>query len=316
MSPRRISDMHPTGGKEWVVLLEADRGDDPHEFDRNTMQRLLAAVAHTRPSSLHTENRYVLQMFVEATNPPAALLAAFSLWGDALVQLDLPAWDVVRTEVLTPDELARDHQDQETVIERPALVAYSPGHAASDDLLRRALCDPWSGLPGRELFCEEVRARPTGDGRIGSGPGGFPAGADPDDDPSAAPVRAVVILGLDGDREPAGLPGPSVRNAVLARIAATLGGIVRPTDVLGHLDEGLAVFATLPAPGLAVHLAERVLASARSVLCGERHPAALTASVGIATGGPESDVEALVDEAVGALAAAMRPQWGETPVRG
>ena len=65
-----------------------------------------------RASALHNTDRYALQVVVEASEPMAALRVALDLHGEAVRRLRLPAWDVVRTEVMTLQELERGWDEE------------------------------------------------------------------------------------------------------------------------------------------------------------------------------------------------------------
>lgn len=101
----------------WVVLLEAADGGGSGGMDRGDVARLLAALGEKCDGgggggALHSSDRYALQVETAASGPVEALLVVLSSWADAVRELDLPRWQVVRAELLTPDELERDLRNQ------------------------------------------------------------------------------------------------------------------------------------------------------------------------------------------------------------
>ncbi len=98
---------------QWIVLLEATGAGVNGGVDRDDMLRLRAALDRHgagRCGALHSSDRYALQVTTTASGPAEALFGVLSSWSEALLELDLPTWEVVRTEVLTPEELERDER--------------------------------------------------------------------------------------------------------------------------------------------------------------------------------------------------------------
>lgn len=97
---------------QWIVLVEAAGAGGCGGVAPGDVSRLLAAVSRTSGSdgggALESPDRYALQLTTTAPGPAEALLRVLASWVDALRELDLPIWQVVRTEVLTPEELERD----------------------------------------------------------------------------------------------------------------------------------------------------------------------------------------------------------------
>lgn len=97
--------------EQWIVLMEATDAGGPGGVDHDDVCRLLAVLDRNcvgHGGALHSSDRYALQLTTTASGPAEALSGVLSGWADALLELDLPSWEVVRTEVLTPAELARD----------------------------------------------------------------------------------------------------------------------------------------------------------------------------------------------------------------
>lgn len=99
---------------QWIVLVEVAGVGVSGGVDSNDMMRLRAALDRDCGGggcgALHCSDRYALQVATTASGPVEALAGVLSSWSDALLELQLPTWEVVRTEVLTPEELERDQR--------------------------------------------------------------------------------------------------------------------------------------------------------------------------------------------------------------
>lgn len=99
---------------QWIVLVEATEAGASSDVDRDDVGRLLAVLNRTCDGgvgALHGPDRYALQLTTTASGPAEALVGVLSRWTDALSELKLPTWRLVRMEVLTPEELERDRQN-------------------------------------------------------------------------------------------------------------------------------------------------------------------------------------------------------------
>lgn len=265
---------------DWVVLLEAADEQGQSTIDSDAFQRLVASWAVSAPTALHSPGRYALQATIQAADAPSALALAISRWKDALRDLALPQWALVRAEILTPAELESELQaaewkdDPDPVFTRPT----GPERLLADELLRRALHDGVTGLPNRETFIDDVR-------RALQAPLAEKA------------VRAVVAIALDPLKVGRGAPQPKPTSLLLNDIGIRLTTTVRHDDTVARIGEAeFAALVTLPSADHTEQLAERVVSSIRAV--GERHGRRLTASVGVATatGGEDPDELLLVAE--------------------
>jgi diguanylate cyclase (GGDEF)-like protein len=90
---------------DWIVLLEAVKPSSAAELDTESLHRLLEAVTDARPIALHSLDRYALQLEVSAESALDALARVLARWSDAVSDLGTPAWDLVRAEIMTSDEL-------------------------------------------------------------------------------------------------------------------------------------------------------------------------------------------------------------------
>jgi GGDEF domain-containing protein len=277
--------------QEWIVLLEAVATDEAGIIDRPGLERMLASWPCPAPTTLFSESRYALQLPVRAVSPPAALSYALCLWEDAVRVSRLPLWHLVRAEVVTPQELTR-----ELVAAEGELVAPNGSqdrrrtecNVVGDDLLRRALHDDVTDLPGREVFLDEVRRR------LASSLAG-------------SVVDAVIVIRVD--------IGPATRHdpgaaELLVAVAAALVQTVRADDRVARIGPGhFAVLVTAPSESLAGAVAQRLVRRARRSSPpgggGVRSTARrLAADVGLATTGRGGDAEDLVLRAESAAEAA------------
>ena len=277
-------------GHDWIVLLEAADDSGCSTIDVHAFRRLVIAYGTPAPTTLFTPGRYALQVTVQAPTAPRALSVAISRWRQAMSRCRLPDWELVRAEIMTPAELESDMRVADTPEDglRPDEVVPA-AHAAIDpteeELLRRALFDPVTGLPCRELFLEEVR-------RALEAP------------PAAPSVRAVLVVHVDLPEQPAADELPA--DEVLAELAGRLTGSVREGDTVGRVGPSdFALLVELPAADDTDLLAGRVLDCLRWPAM-EQQPPRPVASVGVAmaTGGDADDLFEMAELAV--VAAARR----------
>ncbi len=274
--------------KEWTVLLEAADEGGLSTMEPESFRRLVGSWAAPAPTTLYSPNRYALQVTLPATDAPAALNIALSLWKDALRRSALPEWDLVRAEVLTAAELELELQAAERPGGGPDPVDASlPGaeHLLGEELLRRALHDPATGLPTREMFLDEVRRALV--------------------TPVVGPtVRAVVAVALDRRGRAPHSAQQQATDELSAALAGRLTATVRSGDAVARVGAGeFAALVTLPCLDHAERLANRVVQGARSV--GDRLGRPTTASVGVATASPhDDDPEQLLVAAEQAMVAA------------
>jgi hypothetical protein len=106
----------------WVVVLEvAAEGEE--RVGLVTVEALMQAVRDCRPAVLFSEDRYAFQLWVDTEGPAEALLTAVSRWREATRLLDVGGYELVRAEVLTPAEFARDIEHTETTRAAPDWLA-------------------------------------------------------------------------------------------------------------------------------------------------------------------------------------------------
>lgn len=276
---------------DWAVLLEFADEQGHSTIEPECLHRLVGAWSGPAPTWLYSPIRYALQVTVRATDPPAALAIALSRWADARCRSRLPAWDVVRAEVLTSAELERELDAEERATgATDALRAPASEQVVADELLRRALNDSVTGLPNREMFLDDLRrtlATPL----------------------SSSAVRAVVTVALHPAGESAQPP-----DHLLAEIGKRLTSALRSGDPVARV--GVAEFAALVTLPLGDHtdsVAERIVHCVRAA--GERHGRMLSPTVGVATAAIDDDPDELMAMAEFATLASRTtgPEYGRWP---
>lgn len=255
---------------DWAVLLEAADEQGASTIDPDGLRQLVRAWPGPAPTSLYSPSRYALQVTVRATDPPAALALAMLRWTDARRRSGLPAWDLVRAEVLTSTELERELEAGEcsTRADTDARLEPTPERGIADELLSRALNDSVTGLPNREMFLDDVR-RALAIPLVGSD------------------VRAVVTVALHSS---GGCPQP---DELLAEIGQCLAAAVRRGDTVARV--GVAEFAalvTLPVGDHTDGIAERFLRCV--IAAGNRHRRPLRPNAGMATASIGDDPDTLM----------------------
>ncbi len=96
---------------EWIVLLEAaDVRTATSTIDASRFRQFLRAWGTPAPAALYSPERYALQLQINAIDHGTALSAAIRQWRDAVARAGLPEWELVRVEIMTPDEQEREYQ--------------------------------------------------------------------------------------------------------------------------------------------------------------------------------------------------------------
>ena len=96
--------------RRWMVLLEAVPSARTSLIDCDTADALLSALGVEHVGALHRPDRVAVQVSVSAADVAAALTVVLSRWRRAAAHVRLHDWEVVRAEVLTPEEFERDLQ--------------------------------------------------------------------------------------------------------------------------------------------------------------------------------------------------------------
>jgi GGDEF domain-containing protein len=262
------------GGTDWIVLLEVS-GGNRSTIDARRFHGLVASFGPVAPATLFSPDRYALQLAVRAHDAVSALSTAIDRWHRALRRCDLPDWQLVRAEVMTPAELEAELDGVDAEPGGLYAEAWVPAprreiDAMEEDLLRRALFDSVTGLPSRALFLDEVR-RVLESGSAGSA------------------VHAVVAVHVavpdaaaEHDRPPP--------DEVLAAVARRLEAMVRTHDVVArYAPFEFALLLKVRSDDDVDRLAGRILDGVRRPLVGLDAPLAAKAGVAVARGGVAAD---------------------------
>ena len=157
-------------------------------------------------------------------------------------------------------------------------------HELKEQLTHRALHDPLTGLPNRDLLMDHLAHALARSTRLGS-------------------PTAVMFLDLDAFKQINDTLGHDVGDELLVAVAERLRSAVRPGDVVARLggDEFVVVAERLPDAGAARGFAERIRRSlAEPVVLGGSlvEPGA---SVGVALATTEDDARSVLREADAAM---------------
>ena len=272
--------MREPAAREWIVLLEVADQEHGSALEPASLRRLLAEWPGAVPAALYSPDRYALQISIAAPDPSLALSSAIGLWKGALRGTALPEGDLIRSEVVTPEELEGEL--------RTSNVEAAPGGArdvVGDELLRRALYDPLTDLANREIFLHDVRRA------LGT--------------PASAPAfHAVAVVSLDRRDGSPGSVEAGVGD-VLVKLAGRLRDAVRVGDSVARAGpDRFGFLFGLRSAEAAAGLAERLLAEVRDALEHQGQGDALMGSVGVATMSGAGDADQLMLMAEAAMHAA------------
>ena len=280
------------GRRQWIVMLEAAGAPGAPGMDGHTFRRLLAMWPGPAPNTLFSPDRYALQLPVLAADASSALSSAVSSWGEALERAELPKWELVRAEVLTPAELERDLEAADGAGDRHGGGLMWTEAALGDDLLRRALLDPVTGLRDRAIFLDDARQLLADD--------------------ADARMHTVILVRLDGFASEDGSLGRPMPDAVLLEVGRRLSAAVRPDDMVARV--GPSEFAVLLALASGVDIdvvVDRVVSTMSRPAVHAGRVQALVARVGVATTECGGSIDDLMAEAEVAMMP-VRGRDGET----
>lgn len=247
----------------WIVLLEADAGPGG-VVDDEVVKRLLAGLGE-QALGLHCRDRCAVQLEVTAADQVAALQTALSRWHDVVSQSALWGWNLVRTEVLTREELARELDAQEgpsVAVAEAGGDPRSPDDAYGDELLLRLFSDPLTGLPTREVFWSRLeRAIATArDGEVNA-------------------VACVKVEGVQGDDSR--LSGTAAEQVMVA-VAQRLVDSVRAHDFVAHLGaDSFGILLENSSEQAASAIVGRLLEGARDAASAPRQQIVPAVSAGV-----------------------------------
>lgn len=275
-------------GWEWFVMLEAIGPVEGHSINTAQLSELLHAMDGTALGAIHSGGRYALQLRVTAEGPAEAVFVARARWRDTTAKLSLPPWDLVRAEVVTPAEFAREcdpDRSGTSLAERAAELAVSAGDAG-EELLRSAFYDPVTSLPSAALLCDclERSLRESG-----------PSGT----------VCAVLVVGLDGLSAIETSVGRAEADEAVVSVASRLAGTVRGGDLVARLaDDQFAVLMRHVTPEAVVAVGERLIEQVRAPVAVGTAAVTPRGSVGGAMTESAPDADVVVHAASEAMEAA------------
>jgi diguanylate cyclase (GGDEF)-like protein len=282
----------------WVVLFEVDgRAGDP--MDAAVARSILEAIADADPSGLHSPDRVAFQAWVRAASAREALEAAIARWRAAARRWDVRGWEVVRAEVLAPEEFQRDCEESDLPVEteRPLGPGEgTPPNAQEEELLRRAFHDSLTELADQELFRSHVehalvRRRPS------------------------ESVTAVLYFDLDEFRWVNRRLGARVGDEVLVAVARRLATSVRPGDTVARMGgDRFAVLVENTSRAAASLIAERVLEAIRAPHDVDGREVVVTASLGMAFSPPADNGDDLIGNAEAAMRSAKHLDTGRPTI--
>ncbi|MDQ3896535.1 MAG: PAS domain-containing protein [Actinomycetota bacterium] len=269
---------------QWLVLLEAERGNDVDSVGATSLRRMLAAFVDPTPGALHSDDRYALQIEVEAPDASAAVRAAIHQWEAALHDVGLPRWELVRVEALTRDEFEQEFLVYDGAADggpswAPAARDTGDERGAEELLLRRAFHDPLTDLASQSLFrsyLEHALARPK-----------------------VADERCALLL-LDVDRfgDVNERLGPRAADSVLVTIVHRVVGAAGPPNKFGRMGgDQFAVFLRVLSAEEACASARRIVEAVAAPIAVEGADVDVTVSVGVALEEDDDTGDALLRRA-------------------
>lgn len=282
----------------WVVLFEVDRrAGDP--MDVAVARSILDAMADADPSGLHSPDRVAFQAWVRATTASGALESATARWLAATRRWNVRGWEVVRAEVLTPEEFQRDCEEPDVPVQTGTPLGQSETtrpNAQEEELLRRAFHDSLTELADQELFRTHVehalaRSRPS------------------------ASVTAVLYFDLDEFRWVNRTLGAHAGDEVLVAVARRIASGVRPGDTVARMGgDRFAVLVENTSRPSASLMAERIIDAIRAPHEIDGREVVVTASLGMAFSPPADNGDDLIANAEAAMRSAKQIGTGRPSI--
>lgn len=278
---------------QWFVLLEADRGCEGEEFDASDLRKLLAALPDPPPGALHSGDRYALQLEVEAPGPSEAVVLAVRGLDEALKEVSLPRWGLVRAEALTRDEFEHEcllydqPTDHDPLWPPQRATGRGERRGVEETLLREVFHDPLTDVASQGLFRDDLEHAL--------------AGTRPVDE------RCALLL-LDVDRfgdvnERFGTRGG---DSVLVSIARRVAKEVGRTGTVGRMGaDQFGVLVDVAQTEEARSAASRIIDAVAAPIVVEGTDLRISVSVGIALGAPGDRGDDLLARATRALRTAQ-----------
>jgi len=185
--------------------------------------------------------------------------------------------------VLLAVSLARDDQDLPAYF-ITQMSDVTDSRAANQRLAHRALHDPLTGLPNRDLLMDHLSHTLARSARAGTS-------------------TAVMFCDLDNFKSVNDTHGHEAGDELLVAVAGRLRGVMRPGDTVARLggDEFVVVAEGLPDAGTVRVLAERVRRAFDEPLRVAGHLVRTGVSIGVAVASVEDDARSVLREADAAM---------------
>ncbi len=103
--------MNMDGERRWIIVLEGARSGEASPIEADAVRSILQAMGEGDGAALHSSERLAVRVQVSADDVALALAEALARWRAAAAR-SLPGWDVLRAEVLTPEEFESDCQSE------------------------------------------------------------------------------------------------------------------------------------------------------------------------------------------------------------
>lgn len=274
---------------QWVVLLEAapDAGHGP--IDGDDLRRLRQALCGSYGGFLLCRDRYALHVAATAASALEALAIVIARWSEAVRQLQLPAWELLRTEVCTRKEFEREFEradGAEIGFQAPERDGAPKEHdEIGRQLLHRAFSDPLTDLLDRQALAIGLETALAA--RCGCGP------------------IAMVCLDLNDIQRLNAVFAPTTGDQILVAVAQRLAGTLRPRDLFartGCHEYGVVLDESTEEAAVAV--ARRMLDTIRVPMVVSGQEIILAPSAGVAMSRPGDTAELVIANAGAALDAA------------
>ncbi len=279
--------------REWVVLLEATGDVASGAIEVGDVETLLKALSSCG-GALHCPDRYALQFTASGSSPAEALVDVLRRWADAVRQLGLPPWEIVRTEVCTPEEFECEFQSgasDDNPVARPRPDPQSQDDDIGAQLLREAFSDPLTGLIGSEAFAHRLDVSLAGTrGKHGVG---------------------VVCLELDAFHRVNERFGGVTGDEILIEVGQRLSAVLRPGDALARLgNDEYAVLLEDTTEEAAIGVARRMVESVGRPMEIRGEEFTLSGSAGVAVNDVANGTKTVLRNAEAALRVAKAAGGG------
>ena len=262
-SERRLRVLVEHGAQAIIVVsLDGMILDAVSSVERILGYSVQDLTGHSLLELAHAENQHSMhRMLTELGRAPKTLLS-----GQFQLRHKNGSWrhlEVVATNLLHEPCVAGIVINAHDVSERVAL---------EEQLQRRALYDPLTGLPSRVLFMDRLEHCLRTAARQSSGVG-------------------VLFLDLDGFKLINDSLGHGAGDQLLTAVGRRLADTIRPGDTLARFggDEFTVLLDDVASPAKASHIASRLLEALSTPFVLQRQERFIAASIGVVWSGPQAE---------------------------